>query len=129
MDDTAFQRGKDTFATTFGFPADGFITSVDAMAPGLGRMIVETEFGEAYHRAGLDLKTRELAILASCATLGVTGHGAVKLHIPAALAAGATRREIAEVFVQLSFSAGLPTALAALECAQGVFAELDAKTR
>lgn len=125
MSDTVFAKGRETFAAAFGSDSADFITSVDAMAPGLGRMIVETEFGDAYNRPGLDLKTRELVILASCATLGSIGLGAVKMHIPAALAAGATREEITEVFVQLAFAAGFPTSLGALQCAQSTFAELD----
>lgn len=127
MSDTTLELGKKTFAKTFGSEADGFIQTVNGMAPGLGEFIVEAEFGNAYNRPGLDLKTRELVILASCATLGSTGLGAVGMHIPAALAAGATREEIVEVFVQLSFAAGMPTALAALEAAKTAFDKLDGK--
>lgn len=125
MSDAIFAKGKETFKAAFGSDSADFIKSVDAMAPGFGRLIIETEFGDAYNRPGLDLKTRELVILASCATLGSIGLGAVSMHIPAALAAGATRQEIVEVLVQLSFSAGFPTALGALQCAQAAFAEID----
>jgi len=125
MTNERLDRGKEAFHKAFGTDAEGFIETVNALAPGLGKFIVEAEFGEAYHRPGLDLKTRELVILASCATLGSVGLGAISMHISAALAAGATREEIIEVFVQLSFSAGFPTALAALECARTTFAKID----
>ncbi|CAN5352212.1 carboxymuconolactone decarboxylase family protein [soil metagenome] len=124
--DAAFELGAETFSRVMGQPAESFLQTVDGLAPGYGRLILETEFGIAYNRPGLDPKTRELVIIASCASLGVTGHGAVRTHIPAALNLGATREEIVEVFVQIGFGAGLPTALAALEVAQQAFAAIDA---
>ena len=120
--DAAFELGSKTFADVMGQPAEGFLAAGDGLAPGYGRLILETEFG---NRPGLDLRTRELVIIASCAALGVTGHGAVRTHIPAALNAGATREEIVEVLVQIGFGAGLPTSLAALEVAQQSFAAID----
>jgi 4-carboxymuconolactone decarboxylase len=91
----------------------------------LGKYILEWEFGDLYGRPNLDLRTRELVIIASCATLGTAGLGAVKMHIGAALRAGASRAEIVEVLMQLGFSAGLPTAIAALDAAREAFAAID----
>lgn len=125
MSDTTFANGQKNFAKVFGSDPLDFINTVDAMAPGFGRMIVETEFGAAYNRPGLDAKTRELVIIAACGALGSAGLGAVGMHIPAALKAGATRQEITEVLVQLAFAAGFPTALGALQCAQSTFSQLD----
>ena len=45
------------------------------------------------------------------------------MTIKNALAAGATKREIAEVIWQMSMFAGVPSMQKALEIAQGVFAE------
>jgi len=123
--DAAFELGKATFERIMGSSAQGFCESVDGLAPGYGRLILETEFGTAYNRPGLDPKTRELVIIASCASLGVTGHGAVQTHIPAALNLGASRTEIVEVLLQIGFGAGFPTALAALQVAKDAFAKLD----
>ncbi len=125
MSNTTFAKGQENFAKVFGSDPVDFIAAVDVMAPGFGRMIVETEFGDAYDRPGLDAETRELVIIAACGALGSTGLGAVGMHIPAALKAGATRQEITEVLVQLAFAAGFPTALGALQCAQSTFAQLD----
>ncbi|MGI4841438.1 MAG: carboxymuconolactone decarboxylase family protein [Janthinobacterium lividum] len=121
-----YEKGAEVFNSSLSITADQFVESVDAMAPGLGRLIVEMEFGDIYNRPGLDIKTRELIIVASCAALGATGLGAVKMHIPAALRHGATRAEIVESLVQVAMAAGLPTALGALQAATEVFAELDA---
>jgi len=123
--DQLFQEGSSVFESSLGLPADQFVKNVDAMAPGFGRLIVEMEFGDIYQRPGLDLKTREIVIISSCAALGTTGYGAVRMHIPAALRHGATRAEIVEALVQVSMAAGLPTALGALQVASEVFAEID----
>ena len=86
-----YEQGSDTFDSSLSITAEQFVANVDPLAPGFGRLIVEMEFGAIYNRPGLDIKTRELVIIASCATLGATGLGAVKMHIPAALRHGATR--------------------------------------
>lgn len=117
--------GRETFEHALGIPAGDFTKPLDEIAPGFADMILETEFGNAYQRPGLDLKTRELVIVATCAVIGTAGIPAVKMHIPAALRAGATRAEVIEVLVQIAFSAGLPTALTAIQAAREVFTELD----
>ena len=121
-----YEKGAEVFDASLGTTAAEFVKAVDSMAPGFGRLIVEMEFGDIYNRPGLDIKTRELIIVASCATLGATGIGAVKMHIPAALRHGATRAEVVESLVQVAMAAGMPTALGALQAASEVFAELDA---
>lgn len=119
------ELGSRTFEDSLGSPAQTFIDSL-AVAPGFAEMVLEMEFGTAYHRPGLDLKTRELIIVATCSMLGASGYGAAKMHIPAALRAGATREEIVEALVQIAFAAGLPTSIGALQNAQACFEELDA---
>lgn len=120
-----FEKGRTTFDEALNVSVDQFVANVDALAPGFGRLIVEMEFGDIYNRPGLDLRTRELIIIASCATLGTAGFGAVKMHVPAALRAGATRAEIVESLVQVALAVGLPTAMGALQAAHEAFAELD----
>lgn len=120
--------GRSMFEQALGASAEDFAASLDAIAPGFADMILETEFGNAYQRPGLDLKTRELVIVATCAVIGTAGFDAVKMHIPAALRAGATRAEVVEVLVQIAFSAGLPTAIGALQAAKSVFDTLDRQT-
>ena len=110
--------GRKTFDALMGpSSAEAFLEQVDALAPGYGRQILEWEFADAYGRSGLDLRTRELAIVAACASIGSIGHPAVRMHVPAALRAGATRQEVVEVLVQVGFAAGLPAALGALQVA------------
>lgn len=113
--------GSEKFKEVMGFDPQLFIDNFKDVAPDYGKYVLEWEFGGLYTRTGLDLKIRELVIIASCATLGPVGLPAVKMHIDAALRAGATKTEIVEVLMQISFSAGLPTAMAALEVAKEAF--------
>ena len=124
-DTSRLELGRRMFEQALGSSAADFAASLDAVAPGFADMILETEFGNAYQRPGLDLKTRELVIVATCAVIGTAGFDAVKMHIPAALRAGATRTEVVEVLFQIAFSAGLPTAIGALQVAKSVFDALD----
>jgi 4-carboxymuconolactone decarboxylase len=110
-------QGHRTFEAVMGTSATDFLSHVNALAPDFGQRILEWEFADAYGRPGLDLKTRELVIIASCAALGAIGHPAVRMHVAAALRAGASPTEIREVLVQVGFAAGLPTALGALQVA------------
>lgn len=126
-DPSKLALGTTAFENVFDMKAQAFIDSMGEIAPGFGQLIIEMEFGDIYNRPGLDAKTRELIVIASCAALGATGFGAVKMHIPAALKCGATRTEIVESLVQVAMAAGLPTSLGALQAAAEAFKELDAK--
>lgn len=125
FDSSRLAAGVMRFEEVMGASASGFIDHFKDVAPDFGQYVLEWEFGDLYGRPNLDLRTRELVIIASCATLGTAGLGAVKMHIGAALRAGASRVEIVEVLMQLGFSAGLPTAIAALDAAREAFAAID----
>ena len=124
---TRLAAGAQTFDDVMGTPAQGFIDAFKDVAPDFGRLVVEWEFGDLYGRPGLDLKTREIVVIAACATLGTVGHGPVKMHVKSALRAGVTRAEIGEVLMQLAFAAGVPIAIGAMEAAKAAFAEVDAE--
>ena len=70
----------------------------------------------------LDLKTRQLVVIAACATLG---HAAPQLraHIEGALAVGATQDEIVETILQTLFYAGGAAVANALQVAKDAFAQ------
>ncbi|WP_232729693.1 carboxymuconolactone decarboxylase family protein [Herbaspirillum huttiense] len=123
--DEKFKTGSAVFEGVTGQSAQAFVTAFDDVAPGFGRYIIEWEFGDLYSRPGLDLRYREVAIIASCATLGVIGHAALKMHILVALRAGLTKNEIGEILMQVAFAAGLPTAIGAIGVAREAFSEFS----
>ena len=124
---TRLERGRRMFERSIGGSAQAFIDGIAAVAPDFGPLILEWEFADVYSRDAIDLKTREIVILAACAALGATGADAVKLHVKAALRAGVTREQIAEILMQVGFAAGLPAALWALGAVKAAFAEMDAR--
>lgn len=125
IDDQRLLRGISKFEEVTDLKAEEFIESFQDVAPDLGKYILEWEFGDLYHRPEIDLKTRETVIIASCATLGATGIPALKMHIKCGLKAGLTKSEIAEILMQIAFSAGLPIAIGAINAAKEVFNEID----
>ncbi len=119
-------QGRATFEASMGIPAQDFIDGFSGIAPDFGEMILRWEFADTYSRKALDLKTREIVIIAACAALGATGADSVRLHTVAALRAGATKSEIGEVLMQVGFAAGLPSAIAGLMAAKDGFDLFDA---
>ncbi|MCC9305530.1 carboxymuconolactone decarboxylase family protein [Kitasatospora sp. RB6PN24] len=102
------------------------LPGLERIAPGFPDWIVTSLFGGTYQRPGLEPKERQLANLASLATLGgvdpqLTG------HIRSSLRVGLTREQVVEVFVHLAPYIGAPKALAALRVAAATFEGLDAE--
>ena len=106
--------------------ARAFTTSFGAM-PAMSKDMLETFFGKTYNPDGLDARTRFLVTIAALTVLGPVGEPQIRLVVQNGLAAGATRREIAEVIWQMSLFGGLPAMQKAMEIAQGVFAETEEK--
>ena len=76
-------------------------------------------------RPGLDLATRELILVASCVTMG-HAMSQLRAHAEAALKVGATKEQIVETVLQLTFYAGGPAVRNSLVLLKDVFAEAEA---
>ena len=101
------------------------LESVRAISPDFARYLVEFPFGDIYAREGLDLKSREIAVVAALTAMG-NAAPQLRVHIGAALHVGCTRQEILEVIMQMAVYAGFPAALNGLFAARDVFAAHDA---
>lgn len=77
------------------------------ICPFFAEMTIDWALGGIMGRPGLDLLTRQLVLVASCVTLG-NAEPQLRAHAQAALAAGATREQIVETILQLTFYAGGP---------------------
>jgi 4-carboxymuconolactone decarboxylase len=109
--------------------AKAFTPSFDGKGfPAMSKDMLETFFGKTFNPEGLDARTRFLVTVAALTVLGPVGEGQMAVTVRNALAAGATKREIAEVIWQMSMFGGMPAMQKALEIAQGVFAETEEKT-
>ncbi len=107
--------------------------SIDAAAfeklfPAMPKEMLEAFFGKTFNPEGLDARTRFLVSIAALTVLGPLGEPQLRVTVQNALAAGASKREVAEVIWQMSMFGGLPATQKALELAQAVFAESDDKT-
>jgi len=80
-------------------------------------------FGNLYARDVLTQRERELCAVAGLCVLNRTNE--LKSHIIAALRAGATKREIAEVILQMSTYGGMPVCIEGLTIAREVLEKSD----
>ena len=95
------------------------------MFPAMPKEMLEMFFGKTFNPEGLDARTRFLVTIAAQTVLGPVGEPQLRPTVKNALAAGATKREIAEVIWQMSMFGGLPATQKALEIAQSVFTETE----
>jgi 4-carboxymuconolactone decarboxylase len=122
MDDERYLRGWAKLREVDGEAGEKVIESLRDVAPDFARLIIEFPFGDIYSRPGLDLKARELAVVAALTAMG-NAAPQLKVHIHGALNVGCTRQEIVEVMMQMAVYAGFPAALNGLFAAKEVFAE------
>jgi 4-carboxymuconolactone decarboxylase len=97
----------------------------EKLFPAMPKDMLDLFFGKTFNPEGLDARTRFLVAIAALTVLGPVGEPQVRLTVQNALAAGATKREIAEVIWQMSMFGGVPAMQKALETAQAVFAETE----
>jgi len=98
------------------------VASLADIAPDFARYLIEFPFGDIYSRPGLDLRSREIAVVAALTAMG-NAAPQLKVHLHAALNVGVTREEIVEVIMQMAVYAGFPAALNGLFAAREVFAD------
>ncbi|HKC58005.1 MAG TPA: carboxymuconolactone decarboxylase family protein [Vicinamibacterales bacterium] len=88
----------------------------------IARVYLRPDGGGVTGQGPLDPVTRELAAVALLTAIG-TQPAALKHHLRAALAAGATRAQVVLVLEQMAIYAGFPAALNGVAAAREVFAE------
>ena len=99
------------------------VKAFEKLFPAMPKEVLEAWFGKTFNPEGLDARTRFLVAVAAQTVLGPVGEPQLKPTIRNAIAAGATKREVAEVIWQMSMFGGMPAMQKALEIAQSVFAE------
>jgi len=97
------------------------VESLADIAPDFARLLIEFPFGDVYSRPGLDLRSREIAVVAALTAMG-NAAPQLKVHIQGALNVGVTRTEVIEIIMQMAVYAGFPAALNGITAAREVFA-------
>lgn len=121
-----YQRGLAKLREIDGQAGEHVVASLEGIAPDFARYLIEFPFGDIYSRPGLDLRSREIAVVAALTALG-NAVPQLKVHLRAALNVGVTREETVEVLMQMAVYAGFPAALNGLAAAREVFAAIDAE--
>jgi len=107
-----------------GMAGQRVIDSLADIAPDFARYLIEFPFGDIYSRPQLDLKSREIGVVAALTAMG-NATPQLKVHIHGALNVGCSREEVVEIIMQMAVYAGFPAALNGLFAAKEVFAERD----
>jgi len=123
MENERYLRGWAKLKEVDGKAGEKVIASLSDIAPDFARLIIEFPFGDIYSRPGLDLKTRELAVVAALTAMG-NAAPQLKVHIQGALNVGCSRQEVVEVMMQMAVYAGFPAALNGLFAAKEVFSQI-----
>jgi 4-carboxymuconolactone decarboxylase len=129
--DARYRRGLRTLKRIHGRAGQDVLEKLAETAPELSRFVIAFAFGDIYARPQLSLRERQIATVASIATLG---HSLpqLKSHINGALNLGIGEGEIIELLMQMAVYAGFPAAINAVTAASEVFAarrRADAKPR
>jgi 4-carboxymuconolactone decarboxylase len=119
MSDERFERGRERFLEVHDEKALDAVTNLGE----LGRLIVETVYGDVYTRPGLSTRDRELAAVAALVALGRSAQ--IPQHLRASLKAGLTPDELAEVIMQTATIAGFPPAMNAMSTLRTVVREQE----
>jgi 4-carboxymuconolactone decarboxylase len=120
--DDRYQRGLKKLKEVDREAGERVIEGLKDIAPDFARLLIEFPFGDIYSRPGLDLKSREIAVVAALTALG-NAAPQLKVHIHGALNVGCTEQEVVEIIMQMAVYAGFPAALNGLSAAKEVFAE------
>jgi 4-carboxymuconolactone decarboxylase len=100
------------------------VAQMQDICPAFADMTIEWAVGSIMDRPGLDLITRELILVAASVTLGYATPQ-LRAHAEAALNLGATKEQIVETVLQLTFYAGGPAVSNALILLKDVFAAAE----
>lgn len=121
MSPSRYEQGLAKLQEIDGEAGTNVVNSLRDIAPDFARYLIEFPFGDIYSRPGLDLRSREIAVVAALTAMG-NAVPQLKVHIQGALNVGVSRDEVVEVIMQMAVYAGFPAALNGLFAAKEVFA-------
>ena len=123
MSDQDFQRGRAIAGQALGKDGLERIEELGRISPVQGRAIFEYCYGQVWAQPLLDVKIKELILIAVCASQGE--YDAVERQVRGALNYGATEKEIIEAITTCGPYIGYPRTNASLRTAQKVFEEFS----
>src|SRR6185369_4303400 len=94
------ERGEETCAVVYGDHYEKLRENIRTLHPALDEWMIVDGYGKVLSRPGVDLRTRELCVVAACATSGQQRQ--LHSHLHGALNAGSTAIEIGAVLDALN---------------------------
>lgn len=122
MQSERFKAGWEKLKEIDGEAGEKVIESLKDISPDLGKFIIEYAFGDVYTRDGLDLKSKEIAVVAALTAMG-NAQPQLKVHINGALNTGSSINELKEVILQMSVYSGFPSAINGMNALKEVLQE------
>ncbi|WP_312923191.1 carboxymuconolactone decarboxylase family protein [Empedobacter brevis] len=122
MQSNRYERGWEKLKEIDGEAGEKVIKSLKDISPDLGKFIIEYAFGDIYTRDGLDLKSKEIAVVAALTAMG-NAQPQLKVHINGALNTGSSINELKEVILQMSVYVGFPSAINGMNALKEVLQE------
>ena len=126
MNPNRYVRGLAKLQEIDGNAGQRVIEGLQDIAPDFARYLIEFPFGDIYSRPGLDLRSREIAVVAALTAIG-NATPQLKVHIGGALNVGVSKDEVIEVIMQMAVYAGFPAGVECFRIARKVLAERAAK--
>jgi 4-carboxymuconolactone decarboxylase len=117
-----YKRGWEKLKEIDGEAGEKVFNSLKDISPDLGKFIIEYAFGDIYTREGLDLKSKEIAVVAALTAMG-TAQPQLKVHINGALNTGSSISEVKEVILQMAVYSGFPSCINGMNALKEVLKE------
>lgn len=117
-----YKQGWEKLKEIDGEAGEKVINGLKDISPDLGKFVIEYSFGDIYTRSGLDLKSKEIAVVAALTAMG-NAQPQLKVHINGALNTGSTINEVKEVILQMAVYSGFPTSINAMNALKEVLKE------
>ncbi|WP_180268501.1 carboxymuconolactone decarboxylase family protein [Sphingobacterium sp. 1.A.4] len=121
-----YKLGLEKLKEIDGEAGEHVINSLADISPDLGKYIVEYAFGDIYSRETLDLKSKEIAVVAALTAMG-NAQPQLKVHIIGALNTGSSINELKEVILQMSVYSGFPSSINGMNALKEVLSERQRK--
>ncbi len=118
MSEKEYARGKEIRDQAFRDEGVGRWEELNEIAPAHARAIHEYCFGQMWDQPHLDMKFRELIVIATAAAQDLPGE--VKMHVRGALNRGGTRGEVIDTILNCAPYIGFPKTNHALYAAKEV---------
>ena len=119
MSEERIRKGRAIRKAGLGPAGEERLEMLKNLDPGHAESVLDYCFGTVWARPGLEMKYRELIVIAVATTLNFPEE--VEAHVRGALNRKATRQEIIETIVQCAPYVGFPKTNHALQAAHKVF--------